>query len=249
MIETGSFRPRVLRSRGCNSLYLAPLAHYSNFMGDYALGLDEAYSVKTPEDNRRLYAKWAATYESDFVDAKQYRYPKAIAEVFNEVVGPVTRVLDIGTGTGLTGMYLSRLRPKLEIDGIDISPEMLAQARLKLRADGSAVYRALYERDLTRAVTNENAPYEALFSSGTFTHGHLGPECLRNILPLLAHNGWLIVGVNNEHYEARDFGAELDALVSIGAIESPQILRIDVYEPGSIHYGDQARVIVTRAIN
>ena len=37
------------------------------------LGLDEAYSVKTPEDNRRLYAKWAATYESSFVDAKQYR--------------------------------------------------------------------------------------------------------------------------------------------------------------------------------
>ncbi len=35
---------------------------------DKALGLDEAYSVKTPEDNRRLYAKWAATYESSFVE-------------------------------------------------------------------------------------------------------------------------------------------------------------------------------------
>ena len=214
-----------------------------------SLGLDEAYSVKTPADNRRLYAKWAATYESDFVEAKQYRYPKAIAEVFHEVVGPVTRVLDIGTGTGLTGMYVTHLRPNVVIDGMDISPEMLGQAKLKLREDGSAVYRALYERDLTRVVPNENAPYEALFSSGTFTHGHLGPECLRNLLPLLAHSGWLVVGVNNEHFEARDFGSELDALVLIGAIEAPQILRIDVYEPGSVHYGDQARVIVTRAIN
>jgi len=53
---------------------------------EQVLGLDEAYSVKTPEDNRRLYAKWAATYESSFVDAKQYRYPKAISEVFNERV-------------------------------------------------------------------------------------------------------------------------------------------------------------------
>ena len=150
-----------------------------------SLGLDEAYSVKTPSDNRRLYAKWARTYESDFVEAKQYRYPKAIAEVFNEVVGPVNRVLDIGTGTGLTGMYLTRLRPGVVIDGMDISPEMLAQAKLKVREDGSVVYRALYERDLTRALTNENAPYEALFSSGTFTHGHLGPECLRNLLPYL----------------------------------------------------------------
>jgi len=218
-------------------------------MSDEALGLDEAYSVKTPEDNRRLYAKWAATYESSFVDAKQYRYPKAIAEVFNNVVAPVKRVLDIGTGTGLTGMYVSRLRSELAIDGMDISPEMLAQAKLKTLEDGSVVYRALYERDLTQAALNENEPYEALFSSGTFTHGHLGPECLRNLLPLLANDGWLVVGVNNEHFDARGFADELDSLVAAGAIASPEILRIDVYEPGSVHYGDQARVIVTRVIN
>ena len=218
-------------------------------MSEEVLGLDEAYSVKTPDDNRRLYAKWAATYESSFVDAKQYRYPKAIAEVFNDVLPAVTRVLDIGTGTGLTGMYVTRLRPTVIIDGMDISPEMLAQARLKTREDGSVVYRALYERDLTVAVPNENEPYEALFSSGTFTHGHLGPECLRNLLPLLAHDGWLVVGVNNEHFESKGFAGELESLVALGAIQTPEILRIDVYEPGSVHYGDQARVIVTRAIN
>ena len=218
-------------------------------MSDEVLGLDEAYSVKTPDDNRRLYAKWAATYESSFVDAKQYRYPKAIAEVFNDVLPPVNRVLDIGTGTGLTGMYVTRLRPAVVIDGMDISPEMLAQAKLKTREDGSVVYRTLYERDLTVAVPNENAPYEALFSSGTFTHGHLGPECLRNLLSLLAHDGWLVVGVNNEHFESKGFAGELESLVALGAIQTPEILRIDVYEPGSVHYGDQARVIVTRAIN
>jgi len=218
-------------------------------MSDDALGLNEAYSVKTPDDNRRLYAQWASTYESSFVDAKQYRYPKAIAEVFNNVAGPVQRTLDIGTGTGLTGMYLSRLRPTVVIDGMDISPEMLAQAALKKRSDGSDVYRALYERDLTVTVFNENAPYEALFSSGTFTHGHLGPECLRNLLPLLAHNGWLVVGVNNEHFQATGFDIELDSLVSLGAIERPEIARIDVYEPGSEHFGDQARVIITRVLN
>jgi len=210
------------------------------------LGLDEAYSVKSPEDNRRLYAKWAATYEVSFVDAKQYRYPKAIAEVFNDVVAPVTRVLDIGTGTGLTGMYLSRLRPELVIDGMDISPEMLAQARSKVHDDGQAVYRALYERDLTKTVPNENPPYEAIFSSGTFTHGHLGPECIANLLPLLELNGWLIVGVNNEHFESKGFEDVLASLVADGSIQVPEIRRIDVYEPGSVHYGDQARVIITR---
>jgi predicted TPR repeat methyltransferase len=215
-------------------------------VSDETLGLDEAYSVKSPDDNRRLYAKWAATYETSFVDAKQYRYPKAIAEVFNDVVGPVTRVLDIGTGTGLTGMYLQRLRPDLVIDGMDISPEMLEQAKLKMRENGAAVYRELYERDLTGTVLNENAPYDALFSSGTFTHGHLGPECLGNLLPLVEDNGWLVVGVNNEHFESRGFNVVLNTLVADGAIQVPEILHIDVYEPGSVHYGDQARVIITR---
>lgn len=216
-------------------------------MNDESIGLDEAYSVKTPDDNRRLYAKWASTYESSFVDAKQYRYPKAIAEVFEQVVtNPVIRVLDIGTGTGLSGMYLSKLRPQLVIDGMDISPQMLAQAKLKQHSDGSAVYRALYERDLTLEVANENAPYEALFSSGTFTHGHLGPESLCNLLPLLENKGWLVVGVNNEHFESKGFASELESLVAKGAIETPQILHIDVYESSSVHYGDQARVIVTR---
>ena len=219
-------------------------------MSEEVIGLDEAYSVKTPEDNKRLYAKWAATYDSSFVDAKQYRYPKAISECFDQVVtDDVVRVLDIGTGTGLTGMYLSRLRTGVVLDGMDISPEMLGQAKLKQRTDGSVVYRALYERDLTRDVPNENAPYEALISSGTFTHGHLGPQCLRNLLPLLANNGWLVVGVNNEHFESKEFAGELESLVALGAITEPQILRIDVYEPGSVHHGDQARVIVTRAIN
>lgn len=218
-------------------------------MSEEVLGLHEAYSVKTPDDNRRLYAQWAATYETSFVDAQQYRYPKAIAEVFNEVVAPVKRVLDIGTGTGLTGMYLSRLRPELVIDGMDISPEMLAQARGKKRDDGRTVYHQLYERDLTQHVPNENPPYEALFSSGTFTHGHLGPECLRNLLPLLVDKGWLVVGVNNEHFENKGFSRELDSLVDQRLIASPEIIYIDVYEPGSIHFGDQARVIIARVIH
>jgi predicted TPR repeat methyltransferase len=81
-------------------------------MSDDALGLNKAYSVKTPEDNKRLYAKWSATYDSSFVDAKQFRYPRAISEVFDQVVtDAVVRVLDIGTGTGLIGVYSSRLRP------------------------------------------------------------------------------------------------------------------------------------------
>jgi predicted TPR repeat methyltransferase len=217
-----------------------------------ALGLDEAYSVKTPEDNRRLYAKWAATYESSFVDAKQYRYPKAISEVFNEHVplnsDEVARVVDVGCGTGLTGMYLSHLRSKLEIDGLDISPEMLAEAQRKKRTDGSAVYLNLNECDLTQAVVNTLETYDALICSGTFTHGHLGPDALENVLSLVRPAGWIVIGVNNEHFEGKNFQAELNSLADTKRITTPEILRIDVYEKGSPHFGDQARVILAQIV-
>ena len=217
-----------------------------------ALGLDEAYSVKTPEDNRRLYAKWAATYESSFVDAKQYRYPKAISEVFNERVptdaDEVARVVDIGCGTGLTGMYLSHLRPHLFIDGLDISPEMLAEARRKQRTDESLVYTNLNECDLTQSITNRFEAYDALICSGTFTHGHLGPDALKNVLSIVRPAGWIVIGVNNEHFVGKGFETELGLLAVAKRITQPEIMRIDVYEKGSPHFGDQARVILAQII-
>lgn len=119
---------RSYESKGKNQMEDIP-----NSLDSSPLGLEEAYSVKTPDDNRRLYAKWAATYESSFVATQRYRYPQAISEVFHNVITStdISKVVDIGTGTGLTGMYLSSLRPNLTNYGIDISPEMLPEAREK----------------------------------------------------------------------------------------------------------------------
>lgn len=213
-------------------------------MADDEIGLDEAYAVQTPDDNRRLYAKWAATYEAGFVDARKYRYPRAIAELFDRVMphDGVESVADIGTGTGLVGMYLTALRPSTTIDAFDISPEMLAQAAKKLRADGAPCYRAFFERDLTQAVLATNAPYDALISSGTFTHGHLGPDALLNLLPLVHSGGHFLIGANAEHFAAKGFEAFIRELANTGRIGEPVFEKIHVYEPGSPHYGDQSVV-------
>ncbi len=213
-----------------------------------SLGLEEAYSVKTPDDNRRLYAKWAATYESVFVATQKYRYPQAISEVFHNVItsADISSIVDIGTGTGLTGMYLSSLRPNLVIDGIDISPEMLTKAQDKKRQNGSSVYQLLLEQDMSKRASTPNSPYDALICSGTFTHGHLGPEAIDNLIALVRPNGWCVIGVNNEHFEAREFDKKLNQLIETNKIADLQILKIQVYEPESTHYGDQARVLVFR---
>lgn len=211
-------------------------------MSSDGIGLSEAYAVQTPEDNRRLYAKWAATYESGFVDARKYRYPRAIAEFFDEHVPAVDSVADIGTGTGLVGLYLTALRSELVVDGLDISPEMLAEAAKKQRADGTPCYRSLFERDLTQQVTNTQAPYDALVSAGTFTHGHLGPEAILNLLPLVRAGGHFVIGTNAEHFASKGFETFIHCMADAGEIGAPTFQRIHVYEPGSPHYGDQSVV-------
>ena len=49
--------------------------------------LADAYALVTPQDSRQLYARWAATYESDFVALNQYVIPDRVAEVFADAAG------------------------------------------------------------------------------------------------------------------------------------------------------------------
>ncbi|MEY2813986.1 MAG: hypothetical protein RL579_891 [Actinomycetota bacterium] len=198
------------------------------------IGLDDAYSLKTPQDNKNLYAKWAATYESDFVANQGYQHPKVIAELFDAHLPDLNTVVDIGTGTGLVGQYLSKLRPGLIIDGIDISPEMLAEASKK------KIYRNLYERDLTKSVENIAAPYDALVTIGTFTHGHLGPETLLNLFPLIKEDGFFVIAVNEKFFHQQRF---LEFLTS-HQVRISFMEKVYVYDESSAHHDSMNVVII-----
>jgi len=198
------------------------------------IGLDDAYSLKTPQDNKNLYAKWAATYESDFVANQGYQHPKVIAELFDAHLPELNTVVDIGTGTGLVGQYLSNLRPGLIIDGIDISPEMLAEASKK------KIYRNLYERDLTKSVENVAAPYDALITIGTFTHGHLGPETLLNLFPLIKEDGFFVIAVNEKFFHQQGF---LEFLTS-HQVRISFMEKVHVYDESSAHHDSMNVVII-----
>ena len=189
------------------------------------IGLNDAYSLKTPEDNKKLYAKWAATYESDFVANQGYQHPKIISEIFDDYIPLVKKIIDIGTGTGLVGKYLTELRPEIIIDGIDISPEMLDEARKK------GIYRNLYERDLTKSVIDVDAPYDALITIGTFTHGHLGVEVLDNLFSLVSQDGYFVIAVNEKYFHEHNF---LDHL-SKRTINMIHMDKIHVYDEFSDH--------------
>ena len=53
-------------------------------MKEKKINLDDAYSLKTAEDSKKLYKKWAQTYDEDFALNSNYLSPKKITSFFNK---------------------------------------------------------------------------------------------------------------------------------------------------------------------
>ncbi len=189
-------------------------------------GLEEAYAVDGPEASRTLYREWADTYESEFLAPRGYVYHHQVAEMYvaRQVSGPV---LDVGCGTGVVGQELDRLGVG-PIDGLDLSPEMLAKARAKT-GDQGPVYRSLFEADLTGPLDFPDGGYRGIVSAGTFTHGHVGPEALPELLRLAQAGAVCVLGINSAHFAQRGFADRLDRFIDDGAIHKLELVERKIY--------------------
>lgn len=90
---------------------------------------------------RAAYKRWAGVYDAVFGGVSAWGRRRAVAEV-NRLPG--TRVLEVGVGTGLA---LPHYAPDKRITGIDLSAEMLALARQRVRADRISNVDGLHELD------------------------------------------------------------------------------------------------------
>lgn len=199
--------------------------------------LDGAYALRTPEDNRRYYAAWAATYDTDFAGKLAYRTPRLAARAF-VAAGGVGPVLDVGAGTGLVGVALAAegVGP---VDGIDLSPEMLEKAGKK------GCYRHLLQADLTAPLPVFPCVYNGMTSAGTFTHGHLGPDVLAPLLAVLAPGAVLAFTVHEAVWERLDFAGVLAKL----PVRDLRTERVAIYGPeaeGEAHACDHALMVTAR---
>lgn len=187
----------------------------------------EAYEAKGPDENRELYRRWADTYESGFITNRGYVYHERVAALFVDRGGSGP-VLDVGCGTGIVGEALAThgISP---IDGIDISPDMMAKAAEKTH-DGVGVYRSFVEADLTKAIDVPSRAYTAVISVGTFTIGHVGPEAFAELFRVGAPGARYCFGINRAHFADRGFEAHLDEAVAAGTIGAYDLTEIRMYE-------------------
>lgn len=202
--------------------------------------LENAYKLATPGDNAAYYNAFAPTYDSEFVAQMGYQYSRAIAAAYRRHATPDdTPIADIGCGTGLVAMELAL--PNIPIDGMDISPEMLAVAGQK------SLYRTLTTVDLTGPLIPNT--YGAVLSAGTFTHGHLGPEPLRGLLEIARKGALFIIGVNQHHFAAKNFANVLDAMVAGDEITPVKLTEVMIYSnPCHDHSADRALILQYRKL-
>lgn len=180
---------------------------------------------RTPEDSIRLYGDWADNYDKTFADAYGYIAPREVASVFRAEAkrqphGKVEPVLDIGAGTGLLAAELAGFT----IDAIDISAEMLERAAAK------GLYRRRITADLSQKLPIADASYSGFVSTGTFTHGHVGPGCLRELIRIARTGALFTLGINPGIFDEAGFGSAFTALIAEGVIEFLEFQPLAIYE-------------------
>ncbi len=100
---------------------------------------------------RNLFDNYALNYEKHMLEALKYNVPKRMAEQLHQLIPnsnlttpehplQVAYALDLGCGTGLSGIVLRE--QSLHLTGVDLSPNMLLEAKQK------GIYDELIESDI-----------------------------------------------------------------------------------------------------
>ena len=167
-------------------------------------------SLDQNNDKRAIYNQWADTYEQ-YVLNLNYLGPKNVAENFRDFILSLNcnnlKILDFGCGTGLLGEEIHKNligNYQFEIDGIDISENMIQKCREK------NIYRNIIEINLLQDTLPPNYQYDYIVSSGVFLEGHVSFRVINKLLDNLKQFGSLFITIresfkNQEINEYQEF--------------------------------------------
>jgi len=165
----------------------------------------DLWTRRSPDESRALYADWADRYDADMATGG-YATPGRIARALAKYCALDCMVLDFGCGTGISGMALAG-EGFSQIDGTDISDEMLEHARAK------PIYRRVWKSE-PGVLTIEPGEYGAIIATGVISLGAAPPETLDLLLDRLAPGALLAFSHNEATYGDPDYIARVDAALS-----------------------------------
>ena len=176
--------------------------------------LGHSYALETGIETLAHYEAWADTYDKEISEELGYAQPVRCAAALSTVVGtqhgaPTGRVLDVGCGTGLSGLALEQAG-FTNLDGCDFSAPMLD------RASATGVYQQLFAADLNEGLDVPDETYDAVAAVGVFSFGHIQPSALREILRVVRLSGAVVIGLNDHYWDLGTFQSEVDAIEADG---------------------------------
>ena len=212
----------------------APDPHATNTGGSPLI--ERAYSLSDPDEARALYDEWAGTYDDDLAsDSQGYVAPAVAADAVASASGVDGEILDAGCGTGLVGVALAE-RGARSIDGVDLSPGMLAKAK------ETGVYRRLAPADLSRPLPVSADSYDVVVCVGTLTHGHVGPSAFGEFVRLARPGGTIVATVLDDIWDSGGYRAEVDRLAQMAMVEVVSTDVVDYRKAAEV----SARMVVLR---
>ncbi len=154
-------------------------------------------SLDSNNDKTNIYNQWADSYE-EYVKSLNYLGPKNVAENFRDYISTNQsnnlKILDFGCGTGLLGQEIHNNligNYHFEIDGIDISENMIKKCREK------NIYRNIIDINLLQDDLPTNYEYDYIVSSGVFLEGHVSFKVINKLLENLKPFGIMFITIRD----------------------------------------------------
>ena len=172
--------------------------------------LNKVYAARDAESMRALYDAWSASYDEE-VSRNGYATPgRCGAALAAHCKNKGAPVLDFGCGTGLSGLAL-KLAGFETIDGVDLSEEMIDQARAK------NVYRDLSVIQAEDPFRHKPGDYAAIAAIGVIGAGAAPVEVFHRLMKGLGRDGKMVFSFNDHTLEDPAFEAGLNEWLDCGA--------------------------------
>ena len=180
--------------------------------------LSKMYSITaetTSDEIKSIYDNWAEDYEDELVAEHDYAMPKrAAAMAARRVANKSAKILDVGCGTGLSGIALQDVGFH-DLDGCDLSPNMLEIAQKR------KIYHRLFEVDLLAPPMQvDDHTYDLAIAVGAFAAGHLGGDAVEEMLRITKPGGTVIITTNDPFYDTGILQKKFDALTTTARVRS-----------------------------
>ncbi|XP_063714081.1 uncharacterized protein LOC134841925 [Symsagittifera roscoffensis] len=174
------------------------------------------YTAKSASEELEYYEKTAREYEDDFFKKMKYSGPEACMQSLLECeqkhgfhIPRDCKVIDVGAGTGLSGLALRRAGFTGQIDALEPSENMYALALEK------NLYTQWY-KDLIypdKETTVPAASYELVISVGVFNTRSTTSGCLPEVVRMAKSGGYLSILFNKHYWDQGGFEDTLNSLV------------------------------------